>query len=37
MATGSNKEEGLERPLDHQGGGQSAGMPALGEVEGNAE
>jgi PAS domain S-box-containing protein len=35
MATGSNKEEGLEKPLDGQGG-QSAGVPASGEVEGNA-
>ena len=37
MATGSNKEEQLEKPLDRQGGGQSAGVPASGEVEGNAE
>jgi len=35
MATGSSKEEGLEKPLDRQGG-QSAGVPAEGEVEGNA-
>jgi PAS domain S-box-containing protein len=35
MATGSNKEEGLEKPLDGQGD-QSAGVPASGEVEGNA-
>jgi PAS domain S-box-containing protein len=35
MATGSNKEEGLEKQLDQQGG-QSAGVPAEGEVEGNA-
>ena len=35
MATGSNKQEGLEKPLDQQGG-QSAGVPASGEVEGNA-
>lgn len=35
MATGSNKEERLEKPLDEQGG-QSAGVPAAGEVEGNA-
>jgi PAS domain S-box-containing protein len=34
MATGSNKEEGLERPLDRQGN-QSAGIPAVGQVEGN--
>jgi PAS domain S-box-containing protein len=32
---GSNKEEGLEKPLDEQGS-QSAGVPASGEVEGNA-
>jgi PAS domain S-box-containing protein len=37
MATGSTKEEGLEKPLDQQGGGQSAGVPASGEVEGNSE
>ncbi|ALK98778.1 histidine kinase [Massilia sp. WF1] len=36
MATGSNKEGRLEKPLDQQGGGQSAGVPAEGEVEGNA-
>lgn len=35
MATGSSKEEGLEKPLDHQEG-QSVGVPAEGEVEGNA-
>src|SRR6478672_9397930 len=35
MATGSNQEEGLEKPLAQQGG-QSAGVPASGEVEGNA-
>jgi PAS domain S-box-containing protein len=35
MATGSGKEEGLNRPLDEQGG-QSAGLRADGEVEGNA-
>ncbi|MGO4475561.1 histidine kinase famiy protein [Massilia sp. 2TAF26] len=35
MTTGSSKEEGLEKPLDRQGG-QSAGVPAEGEVEGNA-
>jgi PAS domain S-box-containing protein len=33
---GNNKEEGLEKPLDEKGGGQSAGVPASGEVEGNA-
>jgi PAS domain S-box-containing protein len=37
MATGSNKEEQREKPLDQQGGGQSAGVPASGEVEGNSE
>jgi PAS domain S-box-containing protein len=36
MTTGSNKEERLEKPLDQQSGGQSAGVPADGEVEGNA-
>jgi len=35
MVIGSNKEEGLEKPLDEQAG-QSAGVPAAGEVEGNA-
>jgi PAS domain S-box-containing protein len=35
MATGSDKEEQREKPLDHQSG-QSAGVPADGEVEGNA-
>jgi PAS domain S-box-containing protein len=35
MTTGSSKEEGLEKPLDRQGG-QSVGVPAEGEVEGNA-
>ena len=36
MATGSDKEEGLRKNLDEQGGGQSVGVPAAGEVEGNA-
>jgi PAS domain S-box-containing protein len=40
MATGSDKEEQLEKPLDEQdggnSGGHSAGVPADGEVEGNA-
>ncbi|MGJ7914353.1 histidine kinase famiy protein [Massilia sp. LXY-6] len=36
MATGSTKEQQQEKPLDRQGGGQSAGVPASGEVEGNA-
>jgi PAS domain S-box-containing protein len=35
MATGSDKEEQLQKPLDQQNG-QSAGVPAEGEVEGNA-
>jgi PAS domain S-box-containing protein len=33
---GNNKEEVLEKHLDQEGDGQSAGMPASGEVEGNA-
>ncbi len=36
MATGSDKDEGLRRPLDVQGDGQSAGVEAAGEVDGNA-
>jgi PAS domain S-box-containing protein len=40
MVTGSTKDEGREKPLDEQGEGQahghSAGVPADGEVEGNA-
>jgi len=36
MATGQDKDEHLDRPLDVQGGGQSAGVQARGEVEGNA-
>jgi PAS domain S-box-containing protein len=36
MVMGSNQEEGLDKPLDRQGDGQSAGVPASGEVEGNA-
>jgi PAS domain S-box-containing protein len=36
MATGSDQEEGLHKVLDRQGGGQSVGVPADGEVEGNA-
>jgi len=36
MATGSEKEEGLQKDLDAQGGGQAVGVPASGEVEGNA-
>jgi PAS domain S-box-containing protein len=33
---GSAKEDGRNKQLDEQGGGQSAGRPAEGEVEGNA-
>jgi PAS domain S-box-containing protein len=36
MATGSTPEENADKPLDIQGHGQSAGVPASGEVEGNA-
>ncbi|VXC57538.1 histidine kinase famiy protein [Massilia sp. 9I] len=36
MATGSDKDKHLEKPLDVQGGGQSVGVQAMGEVEGNA-
>jgi PAS domain S-box-containing protein len=36
MATGSDRDEGRARTLDVQGGGQSAGVQAVGEVEGNA-
>jgi len=36
MATGSDKDERLDKPLDVQGGGQSMGVQAVGEVEGNA-
>jgi PAS domain S-box-containing protein len=36
MATGSEKEDGLQKDLETQGGGQSVGVPASGEVEGNA-
>jgi hypothetical protein len=36
MTTGSDKQEGLRKPLDEQGGGQSYGVPASGEVEGNS-
>ena len=36
MTTGSEKEEGLHKKLDKQGNGQSLGVPADGEVEGNA-
>jgi PAS domain S-box-containing protein len=36
MATGSEKEQGLQKDLISEGGGQSVGVPADGEVEGNA-
>jgi PAS domain S-box-containing protein len=36
MAIGSDKEDGLHKKLDTQGDGQSVGVPASGEVEGNA-
>jgi len=36
MTIGQDKDEHLERPLDVQGGGQSAGVEARGEVDGNA-
>ncbi|WP_229422904.1 PAS domain-containing protein [Telluria aromaticivorans] len=36
MVTGSGKDDHAGKPLDIQGGGQSAGVPASGEVEGNA-
>lgn len=36
MATGSDKEDHLAKPLDMQGDGQSVGVQAVGEVEGNA-
>lgn len=36
MATGSTPEENAGKPLDLQGDGQSVGVPASGEVEGNA-
>ncbi|MCC2958647.1 PAS domain-containing protein [Massilia sp. IC2-477] len=35
MATGSEKDEHLDKPLDVQGGGQSMGVQAVGEVDGN--
>jgi PAS domain S-box-containing protein len=36
MTTGRDKDEGRHRQLDEQGGGQSYGVLAAGEVEGNA-
>jgi PAS domain S-box-containing protein len=35
MATGSTPEENADKPLDLQGDGQSVGVPAEGELEGN--
>ncbi|MBQ5942970.1 histidine kinase famiy protein [Massilia sp. AB1] len=36
MVLGPEKEDTLKKPLDVQGGGQSMGAPASGEIEGNA-
>lgn len=36
MAIGSDKEDSLQKDLETRGGGQSIGVPASGEVEGNA-
>ncbi|WP_019142500.1 histidine kinase famiy protein [Noviherbaspirillum massiliense] len=36
MTIGSNKQENEQKPLDEQGGGQSAGAPAAGELEGSS-
>jgi hypothetical protein len=36
MATGSDQQESQQKDLDPQGNGQSIGVPADGEVEGNA-
>lgn len=36
MTVGTDKDERLEKELDAQGGGQSVGVPAAGELEGNA-
>jgi PAS domain S-box-containing protein len=36
MVMGAEKEEGLKKDLAEEGGGQSVGVPADGEVEGNA-
>ncbi|MFL6671688.1 MAG: histidine kinase famiy protein [Massilia sp.] len=36
MVLGTDNDDGLHKPLDQQGGGQSAGVPAAGELEGNA-
>jgi len=36
MVLGPEKDDTLKKPLDVQGSGQSMGVPAAGEVEGNA-
>jgi PAS domain S-box-containing protein len=36
MVLGADKGDNLEKHLDKQGGGQSMGVPASGELEGNA-
>jgi PAS domain S-box-containing protein len=36
MVMGADKQDSHDKPLDQQGGGQSAGLPASGELEGNA-
>jgi PAS domain S-box-containing protein len=36
MAIGSDRQGNLQKDLESQGGGQSVGVPASGEVEGNA-
>jgi len=36
MVAGSNKKVYLDKPLDALGAGQSYGVPASGEVEGNS-
>ena len=36
MVLGPDKDDALKKPLDVQGGGQSMGVPADGEVEGNS-
>jgi PAS domain S-box-containing protein len=36
MVMGAETQERIDKPLEQQGGGQSAGVPADGELEGNA-
>jgi PAS domain S-box-containing protein len=36
MVLGADKDDNLDKPRDEQGGGQSAGVPAAGELDGNA-